>query len=66
MQCVNANEDLREWVLQRYIERPLLVGGRKFHLRAYALCVGSLSAYVFSEGLALFAGAGGWDEQTYK
>lgn len=29
-------------VIQRYIDRPLLVGGRKFHLRVYLLCVGAL------------------------
>ena len=32
-----------------YIDRPLLVGGTKFHVRAYALCVGALTCYVFSE-----------------
>lgn len=32
---------------RRYIDKPLLVGGRKFHIRAYVLCVGSLAVYVF-------------------
>ena len=36
---------------------PLLVGGRKFHIRAYALCVGALAAYVHNSPLALFAAA---------
>ncbi len=40
----------------RYVERPLLVSGRKFHIRTYVLCLGSLSVYVFNEALALFAG----------
>lgn len=40
----------------RYISRPLLIDRRKFHIRAYVLCVGSLSVYVYSEALALFAG----------
>lgn len=42
--------------LCRYISRPLLINRRKFHIRAYVLCVGSLSVYVYSESLALFAG----------
>ncbi|KAK9826378.1 hypothetical protein WJX81_005431 [Elliptochloris bilobata] len=53
--ALEASEDLREWVLQRYIDRPLLVGGRKFHIRAYVLCIGSLAVYVYSDALALFA-----------
>ena len=40
-----------------YIADPLLVDGRKFHIRAYALCVGSLAAYVHDSPLALFAAA---------
>ena len=48
-------DEVREWVLQRYIHRPLLVGGRKFHLRMYALAVGALTVYVFTEVLALFS-----------
>jgi hypothetical protein len=49
------NSDLREWVLQRYIADPLLFQGRKFHLRAYVLCVGALQAYFFDEVLLLSA-----------
>jgi len=30
----------REWVLQRYVDRPLLHRGRKFHVRAYVLANG--------------------------
>lgn len=35
--AIHESPDIREWVLQEYVEKPLLAGGRKFHLRAYAL-----------------------------
>ncbi|PIA15273.1 tubulin-tyrosine ligase [Coemansia reversa NRRL 1564] len=52
------NEDIREWVIQRYINRPLLLSshnGRKFHIRVYVLAVGDLKVYVYRHMLALFA-----------
>ncbi|CAD7701435.1 unnamed protein product [Ostreobium quekettii] len=55
-QAVQQAEDIREWVIQRYITPPLLIHGHKFHLRAYALCVGSLAVYVYDEVLVLLAG----------
>ncbi|GKT94234.1 LOW QUALITY PROTEIN: 5'/3'-nucleotidase SurE [Colletotrichum tofieldiae] len=41
-----------------YIHPPLLLPGdaRKFHIRTYVLCVGSLDVYVYRPMLALFAG----------
>lgn len=35
--AIHSSPDIREWVLQEYVERPLLAEGRKFHIRAYAL-----------------------------
>ncbi|KAI8385037.1 tubulin-tyrosine ligase family-domain-containing protein [Radiomyces spectabilis] len=51
-------EDLsqvREWVIQRYIHNPLLVHGRKFHVRAYVLAVSNIKVYLYHDMLALFA-----------
>ncbi|KAL2144861.1 hypothetical protein VTI28DRAFT_8421 [Corynascus sepedonium] len=49
---------LRHFVAQPYIHPPLLLpelGNRKFHIRVYVLCVGSLKVYVYRDMLALFA-----------
>ncbi|KAL9644062.1 hypothetical protein ABK040_005529 [Willaertia magna] len=47
---------LREWVIQRYVDRPLLLcGNRKFHMRVYVLAVSNLKVYVYDQILALFA-----------
>ena len=53
---LESHQNIREWVLQRYIERPLLVsGGYKFHCRVYVLCLGALQVFVFDRMLMLLA-----------
>lgn len=48
---------LRHFIAQPYIHKPLLFvkDPRKFHIRSYIVCVGSLKVYVFKPMLALFA-----------
>lgn len=48
---------MKEYVLQRYIQDPLLPpkDKRKFHVRAYVLSIGGIQVYVHREMLALFA-----------
>mmetsp|Transcript_30603 Transcript_30603/g.77050 ORF Transcript_30603/g.77050 Transcript_30603/m.77050 type:complete len:398 (+) Transcript_30603:26-1219(+) len=48
-----------QYVVSRYIEHPLLVGGRKFDLRIYVLVAGynPLRAYVHRQGFARFCTA---------
>ena len=50
---------LRHFVVQEYLTTPLLVGppdsARKFHLRAYVICVGALRVFLHDDMLALFA-----------
>lgn len=53
---------LRFFVIQEYMTRPLLVcpadpgaPPRKFHLRVYVICVGGLQVYIHDDILALFS-----------
>ncbi|KAJ2907579.1 tubulin--tyrosine ligase, partial [Coemansia aciculifera] len=53
-----AVSQIREWVIQRYINHPLLLpthGNRKFHIRVYVLAAGDLNVFVYRHMLALFA-----------
>lgn len=53
---VRTWRDVGQWVLQRYVERPLtLAGGRKFHARVYVLVNAAMEVFVFREALLLFA-----------
>lgn len=42
--------------MQRYIENPLLISGKKFDIRLYVVIKGveKIEAYVYEEGLARF------------
>ncbi|KAH7151848.1 survival protein sure-like phosphatase/nucleotidase [Dactylonectria estremocensis] len=64
--AIKANDDgdyittshLRHFVAQPYIHPPLIMEdeNRKFHIRTYVLCTGSLNVWVYKHMLALFAG----------
>jgi tubulin---tyrosine ligase len=52
-----TDSDIREWVLQRYIDRPLLLNKRKFHIRVYVMAVSAIQVYVYKECLVLCSGS---------
>lgn len=54
-ETVMKDKDLVEWVLQKYVEKPLLVNKKKFHLRVHVLAVGRLKVYVHEDVIALIA-----------
>eukprot|EP01135_Chromosphaera_perkinsii_P007817 Nk52_evm9s1020 gene=Nk52_evmTU9s1020 len=52
----NGLKDKETYVISRYIENPLLIGGKKFDLRMYVLVTSyrPLRAYVYSKGFCRF------------
>jgi len=51
-----AEEDVNPFIVSRYIDKPLLIGGKKFDLRLYVLvtCYRPLVAYLHKQGFARF------------
>lgn len=56
LDTLEETEDMREWVLQEYLAKPLLINrGYKFHFRVYVLCIGAIKVFVFDQILMLLA-----------
>ncbi|CAM9493544.1 unnamed protein product [Scytosiphon promiscuus] len=51
----DALSDEESYVIQRYVARPMLWRGRKFHFRAYALVRADMSAWLYQTAFILSA-----------
>ena len=47
---LNRKKNNREWIMQKYIERPLLYKERKFDIRIWVLVTSKLEIYMFKRG----------------
>lgn len=46
----NKNIQIKDWVVQKYIERPLLLNGRKFDIRIWVIVTEDLKIYFYRQG----------------
>lgn len=47
---------MKTFIIQKYIERPLLINNRKFDIRVWALVTHDLDLYLFREGYLRLSG----------
>ncbi|CAD8060286.1 unnamed protein product [Paramecium sonneborni] len=52
-----GNYECKEFVIQKYIERPLLLGGRKFDIRCWVLINHDMQFFLFKEAYIRTSGA---------
>ena len=44
------SRQVKDWVIQKYIEKPLLINDRKFDIRVWALVTDDFRVYMYKEG----------------
>ena len=45
-----SDDQMKTFVIQKYVERPFLMNGRKFDMRVWVLLTQDMDLYFFSEG----------------
>jgi len=51
LEYIDGQEEPGEWVVQKYVERPLLLRGRKFDIRTWAVMTPTSEVWLWKEGI---------------